>query len=249
MMPIMVRTAAALIIGNEILSGKIQEQNVELLAKELFALGISMRKIVVCPDEVEVIADELNALRCRYDAVFTSGGVGPTHDDVTVEAVAFALGRPVARFEEIEVLLKAFFGSRLRDRHLRMADLPAGAELLRSGEGGWPAVRVDNVYILPGLPEVFRRKLPILREVLQGGPAFVNRTLLLLCDEGEVADLLDRLVQAHPGVTIGSYPLWKGSEISVRITFDGRDEEAVERAAEALKSALPETLLSDRSIP
>ena len=245
----MIRTAAALIIGNEILSGKIQERNLEVLAGELFGLGISMRKAVVCPDEVEVIADELNALRCRYDAVFTSGGVGPTHDDVTVEAVARALSQPVVRFAELEALLRGFFGKRLKDRHLRMADLPAGAELLRSGEGGWPAVKADNIYILPGLPEVFRRKIPILREVLRGGAAFVNRTVLLGCDEGEVADLLDRLVKDHPEVAIGSYPIWKGSEISVKITFDGRDAGAVDRAAEELRKAVPETFRSDRSIP
>lgn len=245
----MIRTAAALIIGNEILSGKIQEKNLELLAKELFGLGVSLRRVIICPDEVPVIAAELNALRCRYDAVFTSGGVGPTHDDVTVEAVALALDRPVVRFADLEEQLRSFFGSRLKPRHLHMADLPAGAELVRAGEGSWPAVRVDNVYVLPGLPEVFRRKMPILREVIEGGSAFVNRTVLLNCDEGEVAELLDRLVAANPQVSIGSYPIWEGREISVRITFDGRDPAAVDRAAEALRTALPEALGGGRAIP
>ncbi|MCB1036725.1 MAG: competence/damage-inducible protein A [Acidobacteria bacterium] len=245
----MVRTAAALIIGNELLSGKIQETNLKLLAEELFGLGVALRRVVICPDEVEVIAGELNALRCRYDVVFTSGGVGPTHDDVTVEAVAQALGRPVVRFAELEELLVGFFGPRLRARHLRMADLPEGAELVRAREGGWPVVKVDNVYVLPGLPEVFRRKLPILRAVIPGSGAFVNRTLLLHCDEGEVADLLDRLVAAHPGVGIGSYPVWEGREFAVRITFDGKDEAAVERAAEALRSALPALPGSDPPQP
>lgn len=245
----MIRTAAALIIGNEILSGKIQEQNLEHLARELFGLGISMRRVVICPDEIEVIADDLNSLRCRYDVIFTSGGVGPTHDDVTVEAIALALGRPVVRSPELETLLRGFFGERLRRRHLRMADLPEGAELVSSTPGGWPAVRVDNVFILPGLPEIFRRKLPILREALAGGSAFVSRTVLLDCDEGEIAEVLDRLVAEHPEVAIGSYPIWEGREISVRITFDGRDPGAVDAAEGALRGAVAEALGRGRSIP
>lgn len=241
----MVRSAAALVIGNEILTGKVEEQNVAVLARELFGLGVALKRVVICPDEVPVIAHDLNLLRASFDLVFTSGGVGPTHDDVTVEAVALAFGRPVVRSAELAALLGSYFGERLLPRHLRMADLPEGYRLERAAGGRWPVVAIDNVYILPGLPEVFRRKLPILRERLAGDAAFVSRTLYTLLDEGEMADQLDRLVAEHPEVAIGSYPIWREVGWMVKITFDGRDESLVEAAAQGLRRALGSGAVAD----
>lgn len=233
------RTAAALIIGNELLTGKVQDENVAVLAKSLFALGISFERVVICPDVVDVIVDDLDALRHRYDYVFTSGGVGPTHDDVTMQAVARAFGQPLARSSEIEALLHEVLGSRLTPGYLRMAELPAGATLVKSSRGRWPMVRMENVYILPGLPEIFRRKLDVLGEHLAGGTPFVTRAVHTASDEGEIAPLLERLVREHPAVAIGSYPRWGDGAVRVAVTFDGRDPEAVERAVEAFRGALP----------
>ena len=147
------RTAAALIIGNELLTGKVRDENVAVLAKVLFDLGIAFERVVICPDVVEVIVDDLDALRRRYDYVFTSGGVGPTHDDVTVAAVARAFGQELTRSPEIEALLQEFFGSRLTPGYLRMAELPAGAALVCGSRGRWPLVRMEN-HSLPPLSEI-----------------------------------------------------------------------------------------------
>lgn len=235
----MARTAAALIIGNEILTGKVQEENVAVLARELFDLGVKLSRVVICADEVETIADDLTRLRRAHDLVFTSGGVGPTHDDVTVEAVARSFGRPVVRSAELETLLRRHFGERVRERHLRMAELPEGFQLVRSSAVRWPAVLVDNVYILPGLPEVFRMKLPILREWLGDGAGFVSRAVYTRCGEAELAELLDRLVAEHPQVAIGSYPVWGERRYRVKLTVDGSDRAAVDEAVAALERRLP----------
>lgn len=240
------RTAAALVIGNEILTGKVREENVAVLARELFGLGIRLLRVVVCPDDVEVIASELRQLRADHDLVFTSGGVGPTHDDVTIEGVALALDRRVVRSAELEGLLRSYFGERCGERHLRMADLPEGFRLVRSGAAPWPVVQIEDVYVLPGLPEVFRMKMPILRESLgTEGAGFVSRAIYTLCDEAELAELLDRVVAAHPRVAIGSYPTWNEPRYRVKLTVDGSDLVAVAGAVSALETGLPAGSLVD----
>lgn len=232
-------TAAALVIGNELLTGKVQDANVAVLAKDLFALGISLRRVVFCPDEVETIVEDLNTLRAAHDWVFTSGGVGPTHDDVTLCAVARAFGESLVRSPEIEELLREFLGERCGERHLRMADVPESSELVCAARARWPALRVGNVFVLPGLPEIFRRKMPILREHLTGGIPFVSRAVGTRSDEGDLADLLERLSDAHPEVAIGSYPRWNEGDARVIVTFDGRVPERVEHAVAELLRALP----------
>ncbi|MEE8523811.1 MAG: molybdopterin-binding protein [Thermoanaerobaculia bacterium] len=242
------RTAAALIIGNELLTGKIQDANVAALARDLFGLGIALRRVIFCPDEVDVICRDLDALRRDHDYVFTSGGVGPTHDDVTMEAVARAFRQRLVSSPEIEGLLREYFGERCTRRHLRMAEVPEEAQLVTASTGRWPAVKVDNVFILPGLPEIFRRKLPILREHLGGGVPFISKAVATRADEGEVADLLERISDAHPAVSIGSYPRWGDDLVRVVVTFDGRVPEEVDRAMAALIDALPRDQIIDGEI-
>lgn len=233
------RTAAALVIGNELLTGKIRDANVAALARQLFSLGIALRRVVFVADEVEVIAEDLELLRRRHDWVVTSGGVGPTHDDVTMPAVARAFGLPLVRDPRLEALLAEYFGARLNAPLLRMADVPRGAELVSGGDGRWPAVLVGNVFVLPGLPEIFRRKLPILREHLAGGVPFVSHVVRTRSDEGDLSDLLERLAREHPEVAIGSYPRWGDGPYRVAVTFDGRDTGRVAGAVQALLAALP----------
>ena len=242
------RTAAALIIGNELLTGKVQDLNLAALASELFDLGVALRRVIFCTDDVEVIAGDLNQLRAGHDFVFTSGGVGPTHDDVTLEAVAKAFDQCQRRSPRLEELLEGYFGDRLTQDHLRMADLPEGATLITEGGQGWPAVRVDNVYVLPGLPQVFRLKLPIIREELGGGSPFISRSVATRSDEGAIAPLLRKLADQHPKISIGSYPRWDDGPVKVMVTFDGRDTNQVEHAVAALLSELaPDQVVETRS--
>lgn len=233
------KTAAALIIGDEILTGKVQESNLGYLARELFALGIELRRAVICPDEIEIIAEDVNQLRKNYDLVFTSGGVGPTHDDVTMLAVARAFGRKLIRSPEIEGLLREFYRSRLTESHLRMADIPEGGRLLSSREMRLPTVSIENVYIFPGIPELFRMKFPVLREMLGGEAKMSSRAVYLRSEEGQIAGPLSEVAARHPGVKIGSYPRWGDEAYRVKVTFDGNDAEAIESALQAFVRRLP----------
>jgi molybdenum cofactor synthesis domain-containing protein len=235
----MARTAAALIIGNELLTGKVQDQNLHFLARELFALGVSLRRVIVCPDEMDTIVADLDALRRTHDYVFTSGGIGPTHDDITVEAVARTFGRQVGRSPEVETMIRKFYGDRVTEAHLRLADVPEGAQLIRNASVPWPTVLIENVYVMPGVPEIFQLKFAVLRESLATDQPFVSDAVYTQCDEGELAALLQRLTREHPDVTIGSYPRWRDPDYRVKLTFDGTDPEAVHRATDALVESLP----------
>jgi len=242
----MARTAAALIIGNEILTGKIQETNMRELAAELFGLGISLERVVICRDDVDTIAADLVELRRRYDLVFTTGGVGPTHDDVTHRAVAQSFGRRITRSPELEALIRGWLGERCTEGHLLMADLPEGATLISSNEVRWPTVVIENVFVLPGLPKVFRMKLPGLREHLRGGEApFLSRAVYTLCDEGELAQPLARVAALHADVSIGSYPVTDRIDYRVKLTIDGTDPRSIDRAADALLAVLPSDKVVD----
>lgn len=236
----MSRTAAALVIGNEILSGKVQDGNTVTLATELRRVGVELRRVVVVPDEVAVIAAEVNALRGTHTWLFTSGGVGPTHDDVTVEGVARALGRRVVRDAVIEGLLRAHYGERLTDGHLHMADVVEGTELWPGKSPQWPTMVLGNVFILPGVPEIFRWKLEGLIDRLRGDdPPFHLRNVYASGDEGEIKPYLDAVVERFPMVSVGSYPRLNDPDHSVRVTFDGRDEAVVAEAAGAFVEMLP----------
>ena len=239
------KTAAHLVIGNEILSGKIQDANTFALAVELRSLGIELRRVVVVPDELELISAELNSLRGTHDYVFTSGGVGPTHDDVTMVAIAHALGRRVVRDAHMEHLLRSFYGARCSEGHLRMADLVEGTELLLSdSSGAWPTFVLGNVFVLPGVPEIYRAKLVALRARLQGqGPAFVLHSVYTKGDEGTIKPWIDEVVARYSDVMVGSYPRFHDGDHAVRVTFDGGDSSRVHAAAQAFAALLPADLL------
>lgn len=236
----MVRTAAALIIGNELLTGKIQEANLRVLALTLRSLGIELRRVSMVLDDVETIASEIAMLKEAHDVVFTSGGIGPTHDDVTVEAVARAFGVSVVEDPKIANMLRAHYRERCTEDHLRMALVPEGAELVNNAEVAWPAVVMRNVWLLPGVPEVFRSKMPLLGDRLEGGAPFVTRSVYTQMDEGALKPLLDRIVVAYPAVEVGSYPKWRDPSYKTKLTFDGRDESLVASAMEAFIELLPE---------
>jgi molybdenum cofactor synthesis domain-containing protein len=233
-------TAAALVIGDEILSGKVDDANVVVLARALRARGVLLRRVVVVGDDVDTIADEVRELSRKHDWLFTSGGVGPTHDDMTIEGVARAFGVPIVSSPEMESLLRAHYGARCLDGHLRMALVPQGAALEVSREIRWPTIRLRNVWLLPGIPEVFRAKLPVALAYLEGGIAFVSHAVYVKMDEGELRPLLDHVVRAFPDVSVGSYPKWVDPAYKTKITFDAQDAARVLAARDAFVSLLPE---------
>jgi molybdenum cofactor synthesis domain-containing protein len=239
-------TAAFVLVGNELLSGKVQERNLEPLAATLRALGIRLERDVVVGDERAAIAEEVRAASARHDVVFTSGGVGPTHDDVTLEGVADGFGVPLVQHPHLVALLRAVYGERCTEDHLLMARVPAGSELKESPEVKWPMVVMRNVWVMPGVPELFRMKLTIVREHLVGPGRIISRALFTLMEETELKPLLDRVVEHHRDVEIGSYPKWFDAAYKTKITFDGRVEAEVDAAHAELLSLLPAELLARR---
>lgn len=239
----MPRTAAALIIGNEILTGKIPDANIPVLARELRRLGIELRRVVVCPDEIDVIAADVRRLKADHDLVFTSGGVGPTPDDVTLPAIAKAFDRPLCRSSVIEGLIRGYWGERVTEGHLRMADVPEGAELLSNPEVPWPTIILENVSVLPGVPEIFAVKLRVLRDRIGADTPFVSRAIYTRCDEGTIAELLTTLGRDHPSIDIGSYPRWRDDAYRVKLTFDGLDPQAVDAAVAACVAGLGDEMI------
>jgi molybdenum cofactor synthesis domain-containing protein len=234
-------TAAAVVIGDEILSGKVEEANIPVLARALRQLGILLRRVVVVMDDVETIAREVALLSKEHDWLFTSGGVGPTHDDVTIEAVAKAFGVRVVTSPEMEAMLRAHYRERCTEGHLRMALIPEGASLEVSEAVRWPTIRLRNTWLLPGIPEVFRMKLPVVvaRVGATSCAPFVSRAVYVKMDEGELKPLLDRVVAAFSDVSVGSYPKWLDPTYRTKLTFDGRDEPRVLAARDSFVALLP----------
>jgi molybdenum cofactor synthesis domain-containing protein len=233
-----VTTVAAVIIGNEILTGKVRDTNTPLLVDLLREAGVNLGRLVVIGDDPDEIAAEVERCAAVYDAVVTSGGLGPTHDDRTVEGVAAAFGVGVVRHPEVEAMIRAFWGERLTEAALRMADMPDGSRLLHGDDSLLPLVVCRNVYLLPGVPELFAAKLASLRRELSGTRRFV-RSVFLSSYESDVAELLTRVDAANPEVQIGSYPRFGHGDHRLWVTFEGADETAVHRAVAALLELVP----------
>src|SRR5437867_6005066 len=201
----MAKTAGIIVIGNEILSGKTTDVNSLFLARELRDLGVDVRKISVIPDELELIAEEVRLFSHSYDYVFTTGGVGPTHDDLTIAGIARAFGRPVRRNLQLEAALRGYYPEDLVEANLRMADVPEGVRLI-GGPGLWfPVVAVENVFIFPGVPEILRRKFGRIREMFRDAPYHL-REVYLRADEGQIAAILHAVLARFPELLLGSYP-------------------------------------------
>lgn len=214
-------TAGIIIIGDEILTGKFREENGAFLIGELRALGVDLRRLVIIPDELDEIARTVAIFAKRYDHVFTSGGVGPTHDDVTMQGIAQGFGVGVVRQPELEQKIRAYWGAKLDDANLRLADVPDGAQLVYGSDQIWPVVAYQNVYILPGVPGLFRRKFVDIRDRFRAEPVTTARVYIDE-EEGAIAGDLDAVVAAFPSVKIGSYPRFSEKDFRVLVTFEGR---------------------------
>jgi molybdenum cofactor synthesis domain-containing protein len=235
-------TAGILIIGNEILSGKVVDENSPYFCRELRSLGVDVERILTIPDEVQVIASELKPLSDAYDFVFTSGGIGPTHDDLTIEGVAAAFGVSVEHSDSIEDRIRRATGQEPSETLLRMARVPAGAQLLDSGDLWFPLVVVKNVYIFPGVPELLRKKFESSRERFRGVP-FVLKKVFVRQRESDIAPILNELLQQFPELLLGSYPRIGQESFHVMLTLESRDPGYVQDALDTLIAKLPESAI------
>lgn len=232
------KTAAMIVIGNEILSGKVADTNAVFLARELRSLGVSLERILVIPDDLDAIAAAIQEYQPKYEVVFTSGGVGPTHDDVTFAGVARGLGRPLVLHPEIESTIREYVGDRVNTAHLKMAEVPEGAEAVYQGDLKFPIVRVENVFILPGIPEIFRDKFLAMKSMFAVDPYFL-RVVYTSATETSIARFLDQTLAAFPQLQLGSYPKLGDPEYSVRVTLESKDQQYVDQALEHLVSQFP----------
>ncbi|MBF8298921.1 MAG: Molybdopterin binding motif protein [candidate division NC10 bacterium] len=201
----MTTTAGILIIGNEILSGKVQDANSPYLCRELRALGVEVRRISVIPDDVNTIAEESSTFSGAYDIVFTTGGVGPTHDDVTVEGIAKGLGRRVVIHPDLERVVKELYPGKVNSARLRLAKVPEGAELLGQPDLVFPVVLIKNIYIFPGVPEILAQKFNGIKERFRDAPFFL-KTVFVTDGEGAIAEHLNTVIREFPELLLGSYP-------------------------------------------
>jgi molybdenum cofactor synthesis domain-containing protein len=238
-------TAALIVIGDEILSGRTQDKNVAQVATWLNDQGIRLAEVRVIPDDMERIAETVNALRAAHDYVFTTGGIGPTHDDITVDAVAAAFEVPVIVHPEARKILEDYYRNRpdgivLTESRLRMARVPEGAELLPNPSSGAPGVKMGNVYILAGVPYIAAAMLEALTGKLEGGRPVVSVTVGARAPESDVADLLRETEAAHPGVAIGSYPFFKEGRYGANFVIRSEDGELARETGSDLACRLRE---------
>ena len=235
-------TAALVVVGDEILTGKVKDTNSRFLIAVLRECGVELKRILVVSDDVGEIAWAVGDCVARgFDHVFTSGGIGPTHDDVTSAGIAQALGRRLKRHPEIEAQLRHHFGDRLTPDHLRMADLPEGTELSSPGLIPWPVIEPrPGLYMLPGIPQIFEDKVGALRERLRQADRAVMTWVYCKVGEGELASHLEAVLAEHTEVTIGSYPVLGQASYKVRVSVEARRSVAVDQAVATLLARLPE---------
>src|SRR3954447_14843812 len=234
-------TPALAVIGDEILSGRTQDKNVAQLATWLNVQGIRLAEVRIVPDETGRIAATINELRAAHDYLFTTGGIGPTHDDITVDAIAEAFGVPVIVHPAARKILEDYYRGRpggLNEARLRMARVPEGAELIPNPSSGAPGVKIGNVYILAGVPHIAASMLEALTGTLEGGRPVVSVTIGARAAESEVADLLRETEAAHPGVAIGSYPFFKDGRYGANFVIRSDDGELARECGEALAAGL-----------
>lgn len=230
-------SAAILVIGDEILSGKTEDRNARFLIAQLRELGVHLRRIHFVPDVIDEVSTEARNLASQVDYLFTSGGVGPTHDDVTISGIARAFGVDVIRHPELEGRIRKHFGEAVEESRLAMAIVPDGTELIEAPDMRWPVLAFRNVYILPGVPELFEKKFLAIRERFRVEP-FHLRTVFTLEDEFDITTRLNEVVALFPQVSIGSYPNFATPDYRVKLTLESKDLSALEAALDALLSRL-----------
>jgi len=225
-------TAAMLVIGNEILSGRTRDANMHFLAGKLTELGIRLAEARVVPDVPERIIRAVNELRATYDYVFTSGGIGPTHDDITADCIAQAFGVGIDIHPEARRRLEAHYeAGMLNAARLRMARIPDTASLIDNPVSAAPGFRIDNVMVMAGVPSIFQAMVVSVSAELVGGDKLLSRTVIALIPEGAIAEQLGALQQEYPDVDMGSYPAFRGGKASCAIVMRSTDKARLDAAA------------------
>ena len=233
-------TAALIVIGDEILSGRTQDKNVAQVATWLNVQGIRLKEVRVVADDMDAIVEAVNILRSRNDYLFTTGGIGPTHDDITVDAIAQALGVDVIIHPVARAILERYYATRggLNEGRLRMARVPDGAELIENRMSGAPGIRIGNLFLMAGVPHITAGMLDALTGTLEGGLPLLSATLGCWVAESEVADMLGATERAHEGCQIGSYPFFREGRVGANFVIRSVDQAALDACAAALRSAL-----------
>ena len=235
----MSKSAGIVIIGNEVLSGKTQDTNSYFLCTELRQLGVEVQKISTIPDVIELIGREVAEFSARFDFVFTTGGVGPTHDDVTIDGIAHGFGLSVVRHPDIERRMRQRLGSDINEARLRMANVPEGAELLATEALFAPIVKIHNVFIFPGIPRILQERFHAIKENFREAPYFL-KNVYVKSGEGVIARMLNDVLAKFPEILLGSYPVLDIPEYKVKVTFESKDPEYLQRALHSFLASLPD---------
>ena len=235
-------TAALLVIGDEILSGRTHDRNIPQVASWLQVQGIRLTEVRVVADDMAAIAIAVNTLREAYDYLFTTGGIGPTHDDITVDAVAAALGLPVVVHPEARAILEEYYTTRggLNEGRLRMARVPEGGGLIPNRMSGAPGIKIGNIFLMAGVPAICAQMLDGLTGTLEGGAVLLTDTVGCWVAESEVAQLLREVERAHEGCQIGSYPLFREGMVGANFVIRSTDAEALRSCVDTLCEGLGE---------
>ena len=233
-------TAALIVIGDEILSGRTHDKNIAQVAAWLGVQGIRLTEVRVVPDVAKAIVEAVNALRARNDYLFTTGGIGPTHDDITVDAVAEALGVGVVIHPDAQAILEDYYTTRggLTEARLRMARVPEGSDLIPNRFSGAPGIRHGNVFLMAGVPNITAGMLDSLSGTLEGGAPLLTETVGCWVAESEVADLLRETEKAHEGCQIGSYPFWREGRLGANFIIRSTDADRLAACTTALSEGL-----------
>ncbi len=234
-------TACVIVIGNEILSGRTRDANLYYLAERLAALGIRLAEARVIPDRIEAIAATVNETRARYDYVFTTGGIGPTHDDITADAVAQAFGVALEHHPEALAILETQYAEgEFNEARRRMTRVPAGGTLIHNPVSKAPGFQIENVFVMAGVPMIMKEMFEGIRDRLVGGAPMLTRTIASGLAEGQLAGRLGDLQARFPAIDIGSYPYYRAGRFGVAIVLRGIEEDALEAAAAAVEALMRE---------
>ncbi len=236
-------TAGIIIIGNEILSGKVRDANSFYLASQLRELGVDVKRISVIPDEIEIIGDEVLRFSETYDHVFTAGGIGPTHDDVTMAGIAHGFGVPLKEHPEIKEIFNEKIDLALNSALMKMTQVPEGSKVEYREGMRFPIVSFRNIYIFPGIPEYIIKKFAFIKEKFRSS-AFYLKRLYLNCHESGIAHTLNNIVSKYNNVIFGSYPVLGQPDFRVIITAESKSEEDLNDALSALVKALPGDIIT-----
>ncbi len=236
------KSAGIIIIGNEILSGKVMDINSFFLVTELRSLGVNVMRISVIPDDIKIISEEVGSFSELYDYVFTSGGIGPTHDDLTIEGVSNAFGVKMVFNNRLTEWLKQRYGDLVNEAAMKMALVPEGAELLDAEGNNMPVISFKNIIIFPGVPQLLRKKFVALKERFHCSVYLIKR-IFVNADEINIADALNSVAIAHQDLMIGSYPVGGNPDYKVIVTVESKSEQILSKAIDELLKLLPEKII------